>query len=773
LASALIQGDITLDQILDRILQACSEERFLLLIDQFEELYTLCPEQAVQENFLDLLMDIIGTASGLQKSPYALLLTMRADFMGDALSYRPFADALQHGTLMLGPMTRVELREAIEKPAEAQGAAFEEGLVERILDDVGREPGNLPLLEFALTLLWEKISSGWLRHAIYERIGGVQGALARHAEQVYAEFDEDSRGKVQRVFIQLVRPGEGAEDTRRVATRTEIRDQNWLLVQHLADRRLVVTGLDDTGNEIVEVVHEALISNWERLQGWIEAERAFRTWQERLRGAIRQWQASGGDEGVLLRGTPLAEAEAWLTEKGHYLSQPELDFIRASIQQREHRRTQQERSRRRVIAGLGVGLIITLLLAIFAGWQWRSAQQEQAKAELERDQNRIALSRSLASQAELLLDQELDLATLLSIEAVNIDPSVEARSSLLAVLAEEPRLAMILHGQREDVLAVAISPDGRLVAAGDAAGGLYLYGIPNTDPKISPDQTRQLTGHAERISSLAFSPDGRLLVSGGYDDSIYLWDTATGEQVSKPFFQHSDNIWALAMSPDRETLVSGGADGQILQWDLGSGLAASGQPRVRPLAAGLGLVSSLTFSPDGEILAAGMGDGSVVLWDMTASKPIGEPLTGHDRLVRALVFSPDGSVLASAGDDSRIVLWNTQRDSASFLHQLGEPLAAHEDWVTDLAFSPDAGLLTSAEKDGLVYLWNLEGIREVGGRRVPRKLLELKNPVWSLAYSPDGRWLVTGGEEDASVWDLSQLHPWLLCLENIQTGFQG
>ncbi len=301
--------------------------------------------------------------------------------MGEALSYRPFADALQRRALMLGPMTRQELRAAIEKPAKAQGAKFEEGLVERILDDVGREPGSLPLLEFALTLLWEGIGSGWLKHSIYEQIGGVSGALARYAEQVYGELDADHRERAQQVFVQLVRPGEGTEDTRRVATRAEIGDQNWLLVQHLADRRLVVTGLDEAGSETVEVIHEALIGNWERLRGWVDADRSFRTWQERLRGRLRQWQSSGGDEGALLRGAPLAEAERWLAERKIDLSRPELAYVQTSLDLRKRRQVEQERVRRRIILGLSLGLMITLVLAVFAAWQWRSAQQAQARAE--------------------------------------------------------------------------------------------------------------------------------------------------------------------------------------------------------------------------------------------------------------------------------------------------------------------------------------------------------------------------------------------------------
>ncbi len=702
IAAALSDGSLSLRRLLERVLEKnYGKPNHLLFIDQFEELYTLCPEQGVREQFLDTLLDIVEDVNGYQKPPYALLLTLRADFMGQALSYRPFADALQRSVLMLGPMTREELREAIEKPAEVQGAAFEEGLVERILEDVGREPGNLPLLEFALTLLWDEAKSGWLTHAGYECVGGVQGALANYAERIYGELDEGSQEKTQQVFSQLVHPGEGAVDTRRVASRLEIGDDNWSLVRHLADKRLVVTGLDDSGKEIVEVVHEALISNWGRLRGWIEADRAFRTWQERLRSAIRQWLASDRDEGALLRGAPLAEAEGWLAEKENYLSQPEQEFIRASLHQREYRRMQQERSRRRVISGLGAGLVITLLLAIFAGGQWRSAQQAQRSAEAERNQTRVALSRSLASQSKLLLDEDLDLASLLSVEAVLIDPSVEAKSSLLATLTYKPNLSNMFHEHQDELRAVALSPDGRYLATGDSAGSLYLRKFSNAESQPLGYQLWRLTGHTDSISSLVFSPDGRWLASGGYDDQIYLWDVASGERVYGPLSGQQGNLWALAFSLDGLTLISAGADGRVLLWEVG-GIT----PISRSLAVELGIISSLAVSPDGTILAIGTGEGRVHLWGMDDFKPLGQPLAGHDRLVRSLAFSPDSRMLASGGDDKLIVLWDMDHASATYGKQIGTPLSGHDGWVTSLAFNANGDTLTSVDENGYVISWN-------------------------------------------------------------------
>jgi hypothetical protein len=327
LAEALGQGQIALHNIVERVLQKHAVAgRLLLFADQFEELYTLCPEPGLRQRFLDELLSAIG-AGERRASSLVLLVALRADFMEQALAHRPFADALQDSALMQRPMTREELRAAVEKPADKQGAVFEPGLVDRILDDVGREPGQLPLLEFELTLLWENNQSGWLTHADYEKIGQVKGALAGHAEQTFGDLGPGEQERARRVFLQLTHPGSGHADTRRSATRAEIGEANWSLTQYLADQRLAVTGRDAAGAETVELVHEALIGSWKRLQSWIEADRTFRTWQERLRATLRQWEESGRDEGVLLRGAPLAQAEEWLAERRDEVGQAEREFI--------------------------------------------------------------------------------------------------------------------------------------------------------------------------------------------------------------------------------------------------------------------------------------------------------------------------------------------------------------------------------------------------------------------------------------------------------------
>jgi hypothetical protein len=311
LAGDMQQGRITLQQVVSRILERNSGKRLLLVADQFEELYTLCQVKEEQERFANELLRAIAQEN------ITLVLTLRADFYGYVLSYRPLRDALQEYTpQLLSSMKREELQAAIELPAQKLEVQLEPQLTQRILDDVGQEPGNLPLLEFALTRLWEKQINRELTHQAYEEIGGVKKAIANHAEQVYQQLSEIEKKQAQRIFVQLVRPGEGTEDTRRIATRAEVGEDNWNLVSYLAgyQARLVVTGRQEP-EDTVEVVHEALIREWDTLRDWINANRQFRTWQERLKVALREWKNNNHDSGALLRGVPLNVAAEWLRKR--------------------------------------------------------------------------------------------------------------------------------------------------------------------------------------------------------------------------------------------------------------------------------------------------------------------------------------------------------------------------------------------------------------------------------------------------------------------------
>ncbi|MGK7954196.1 MAG: ABC transporter substrate-binding protein [Crocosphaera sp.] len=330
LSTSLSEGEISLTDIFTKIQNNYPNQRLLLIADQFEELYTFCDDLKIQQNFLNVLMSnfsqdkILGLSSLSNLSP-VLVITMRTDFLGNALSYPDFADLLRKNDTKIRSMNHKELTEVIEKPAHELGVTFESGLVDHILDDIEAQPGNLPLLEFALTELWNQENSKKLTHKIYNKIGQVKGALASYANEKYNEFSDDKKEKIRRIFIELVRPGQGTEYTRRIATKEELGDENWSLVKRLADARLVLTSHNAMGQDTVELIHEILIKKWQTLGDWIEDSREFLIWKERLNTRI--------EEGELLTKSSLKIAQEKLSEREPDLNEKQKKFIKKSQQQ--------------------------------------------------------------------------------------------------------------------------------------------------------------------------------------------------------------------------------------------------------------------------------------------------------------------------------------------------------------------------------------------------------------------------------------------------------
>ena len=377
-----------------------------------------------------------------------MVLTLRSDFLSQAQAYRPLNDALQGQTWLLGPMSRDELKEAVAGPAKKQEVYFEKGLIEHILDDVGDEPGNLPLLEFALTQLWGLQEGRWLTHAAYDAIGRVGGALVNHAEEVWNSLDAEEQTHARRVLVQLVQQGVDKETPRR-ARRDELAAPAWAILQKLADARLVVTGRDAEGREVAELAHAALIHRWERLHGWLQEDHPFRRWQARIRDRVKEWQGKGRDKGLLLNGAALAEAQDWLAQRPADIEDSVQEFIRLSA-------TRAQWMRR----GYIFAALFFLLLALLALWQ----------ADVARRQRDVARARQWAAVGQDALDrlpgeQGVILGLALGVESMRLSPSLQADQLLREGLSHMAReVARMTH--EKWVSAVAFSPDGKYVVSG-------------------------------------------------------------------------------------------------------------------------------------------------------------------------------------------------------------------------------------------------------------------------------------------------------------------
>jgi phospholipase C len=386
LGDRLAAGEIKLESVIGRVIEKSNGTgRLLFVADQFEELFTLTAEE-YRRPFAGTLLGALG------KARFTLLLTLRADFYSQIITLdRALSDRLASAQVNIGALTRDELRETITCPAKLVGLEFEPGLVERILDDVGSEPGNLPLLEFALTGLWSNRQGRTLTNYAYNEIGGVTGALAQRAESEFARFTAAEQTAARRLFSRLVRvarPEEGAEDTRQRLELHAADTETEKVAQALArpEVRLLVMGRPEQdaadANPTVEVAHEALIRNWDRLRGWLNEDREFLLWRQRTRIQVEQWEQHGGDPGYLLRGVPLSEADRWMLGRRHDLTAAEQRFIEESIglSQRERAQARSMRTLRRTAFSLGLLFLLALAAVSLLELAKRQADKNAADA---------------------------------------------------------------------------------------------------------------------------------------------------------------------------------------------------------------------------------------------------------------------------------------------------------------------------------------------------------------------------------------------------------
>ena len=679
-------------------------ERIVLIADQFEEIFTLCEDESVRRLFLAALF---AGAEGEEanRAQVTILISLRADFMGQALSYRSFSNIAHENVIFLGMMNDEDLRRAIEEPARQNGVEYEPGLIERILDDLDDSPGQLPLLQFALAMLWEKRTGNWITHAAYNDIEEVSGALTHYANGIYARMTPGERERMRRILLQLVHPGEGVEDTRRIASRLEIGDENWPLVHKLAGARLVVTSQDRRGQESVEVIHEALIHEWKRLREWMETDREFRLWQNRARTALRIWQREGEHTDALLRGLALGEAAHWLDERLDDLDNQMRLFIRVSLaaQQAVDERERQHR-----------------------------LDLERALAESKRQEQR-ALARQLGAQADQLMRRKVDLALLLSGEALERSLLPQDRTDLLTTLDINPYLEKILHNDGSAVFYLSFSADGKSLISSDDRNNLMRWNLADfTATRLVPPETDAIddvaldvTGHwaatvhagrvilweiatgrvrdldpnfSSPIFRLRFAVDGNYLLAIAISGDLCLWECATGQQLPSP--AKLDKGTSLQVGPGAEFLATAEDDGFAPV--IGLRRRTTGELLTPFLRGHREMVHGLALSRDGSRLASASFDGTVRLWETQTGLEALPPLTGHTGRALYALFSPDGQILATGGTDNLLLLWDARTG-----RRLDYRPFTHNNWVRCAAFSPDGRLLAVGDSDGKIYLWDL------------------------------------------------------------------
>jgi len=727
----------------------------VLVIDQFEEVFTAITDETVRSHFLESLV----TAILDPRSRLWVVITLRADFIDRPLQYVDFGDLVRQRAEFVLPLMPDELEQAIVEPTKRAGLGLEPGLAATIIDDIGNEPGTLPLLQYALTELFERRQKRLLTLAAYQESGGALGALARRADEIYDGLDEAGQEAARQLFLRLITLGEGVEDTRRRVLQAELDSLNGAgettrqytvcntkpasissVIDQFGCYRLLTFDHDPvTRGPTVEVAHEALLREWGRLRGWLDDNRADIRLQRLLASAADEWLRAGQEESFLLRGARLDQFEGWAEETTMALTGDERVYLEASLAARHERQAEEEARRQRELetvqklaitqaqaAGrlrwLAVGLALFLVVALGLSW---FAFSERDKAQT----NFKAAERTrLAAQAQIALDNGAggDLPALLALRSLQIGYSAEADAALLGALSRGFARQQYL-GHTAEVRHVVFSQDGRHVLTTSFDGTIRLWEA-QTGREIRQFVVPTLNARA------ILSPDGQFMLSDGKDGIARLWDVQTGQEV-RQFSGHRGNVFYVAFSPDGQFIAT--SDERLARlWDVQTGR------EIRQFSGHTAIVGMVNFSPDGRYLATGSVDRTARLWDLQTGQEI-RRFVGHTECACGAVFSPDGRYLLTASPDRTARLWDVQTG------QELRRFIGHTDRLSIGAFSPDGRYVLTGSQDQTARLWDIQSGEEV------RQFLGHTGAIVPVSFSPDGRYVLTGSEDrTARLWDL-------------------